>query len=148
MKRKKTQMNKFLRAGMLAALLLLAPATASFADTPDQAAIQTVMHGMFDKPDVELVISPVTVEGGFAVAGWTQGDMGGRAFLKKDGAKWTLILCAGDAIRSAPGLTASGVPSETAKALADAIADAEKTIDPARLAKLASFPGIVRMDGR
>lgn len=89
----------------------------------------------------------MTVEGGFAVAGWTQGDMGGRAFLKKDGAKWTLILCAGDAIRSASGLAASGVPSETANALAAAIAEAEKSVDPARLAKLASFQGIVHMDG-
>lgn len=55
-KRKQTQMNKVLCAGMLSALLLLAPATASLADTPDQAAIHTVMHGIFDKPDVELVI--------------------------------------------------------------------------------------------
>jgi hypothetical protein len=141
-------MNTILRAGMLSALLLLAPATATLADTPDQTAIQTVMHGMFDKPDSELVISPVTVESGFAVAGWTQGDMGGRAFLKKDGAKWTLILCTGDGIRSVEGLVASGVPSETARALAAAIAEQEKAVEPERLKKLASFQGTVRMDGQ
>jgi hypothetical protein len=141
-------MNTILRAGMLSALLFLAPVTASLADTPDQTAIQTVMHGMFDKPDLELVISPVTVEGGFAVAGWTQGDIGGRAFLKKDGAKWSLILCTGDGIRSVGALTASGVPSETARALAAAIAEQEKSVDPERLKKLASFQGTVRMDGQ
>jgi hypothetical protein len=141
-------MTNIFRAGALSVLLMLAPATASFADTPDQTAIQTVMHGMFDKPDMELVISPVTVEAGFAVAGWTQGDMGGRAFLKKDGARWTLILCTGDGIRSVGGLTGSGVPADTARALAAAIAEAEKSVDPDRLKKLASFPGTVRMDGQ
>ncbi len=45
-------------------------------------AIRAVMHGMFDKPDIELVIDPIAIDDGFAVAGWTQGEMGGRAFLK------------------------------------------------------------------
>ncbi len=139
--------SSFLPAALVAALLLLMPASPSLADTPDQAAIQTAMHAMFDKPDAELVISPVVVEDGFAVAGWTQGDTGGRAFLRKKDAKWTLVLCTGDEIRSAEALEATGVPADAAGRLAAAIAEAEKDLDPVRLKKFASFLGTVRMDG-
>lgn len=102
----------------LVAFILLVPVSQSFADTPEQTAIMAVMRGMFDKPDVELVIGPVVVEGGFAVADWIQGDMGGRTFLRKDAKKWTLVLCTGDEIRSAEALKASGVPAGTAERLA------------------------------
>ena len=132
----------------LAAFMLLVPASQSFADTPEQTAIMTVMHGMFDKPNVELVIGPVVVEGGFAVADWIQGDMGGRAFLRKDVRRWTLVLCTGDEIRSAEALKASGVPAGTAERLASAIADAEKGIPADRLKKFASFQGTVHMDAQ
>lgn len=82
-----------IHVALIAALMLLVPATQSVADTPAQSAIKAVMHGMFEKPNVELVIDPVLVEGGFAVADWTQGEIGGRAFLKESASKWTLILC-------------------------------------------------------
>jgi hypothetical protein len=140
-------MHHLVRAGIAAALLLLAPAAGSLAETTEQAAIQAVMHHMFDRPGTELVIYPVVVEGGFAVAGWTQAEMGGRAFLKEADGKWALVLCTGDDIRSAEALTASGVPPDTAGKLAAAIADAEKSLDAGRLKKLASFQGMVRMDG-
>jgi hypothetical protein len=114
------------------------------ADTP--TAIGAVLHGMFDKPDAELVIDPIAVVDGFAVAGWTQGEMGGRAFLKEDGGHWMLVLCTGDEIRSVEALTASGVPADSAEKLAAEIAAAEAGVDPARLKMFASFGGIVRMD--
>ena len=104
------------------------------------------MHGMFDKPDAELVIDPIVVEGGFSVAGWTQGDMGGRAFLRKRGSEWSLVLCTGDEIRSAEALTASGVPADTAARLAADIAEVEKTVDADRLKMFASFQGVVQME--
>ena len=140
--------SRFLAAALAAFLLVGLTGFASAEDTPDQAAIRTVMHGMFDKPDAELVIAPVVVESGFAVAGWTQGNMGGRAFLKKDGAKWTLILCTGDGIRSVEALRASGVPGDAARRLAAAIMAADTSVDPERLKSLASFEGVVRMDGQ
>jgi hypothetical protein len=135
-------------AGVLLALLVLPPLSASWADPPDQSAIQAVMHGMFNKPDVQLVIDPVVVEGGFTVAGWTQGDMGGRAFLKQTDGKWALILRTGNQIRSAEALEQSGVPADTAQKRAAAIKEAEKSTYPNRLKKLASFEGTVRMDGK
>ena len=140
--------SRFLAVAVAALLFVGQTGFASAADTADQTAIQTVMHGMFDKPDAELIIAPVSVESGFAVTGWTQGDMGGRAFLKKDGAKWTLVLCTGDGIRSVEALKASGVPADAAVRLAATIAADEASLDPVRLKKLASFQGVMRMDGQ
>jgi hypothetical protein len=110
------------------------------------AAIRAVLDGMFAKPDAELVIEPIAVVDGFAVAGWTQGEMGGRAFLKEHDGHWMLVLCTGDEIKSVEALTSSGVPAESAGTLAAEIAAAEADVDPARLAMFASFGGIVRMD--
>ena len=104
------------------------------------------MHGMFDKPDVELVIDPIAIEDGFAVAGWTQGEMGGRAFLKAHDGHWMLVLCTGDEIKSIEALTASGVPAESCRTARCRDREAEKDVDPERLAMFANFGGIVRMD--
>lgn len=121
---------------------------AQAADTPDQVAIKSAMHAMFDRPDTPLVIDPVVVDDGFAVAGWTQGQMGGRAFLRAANGKWTLVLCSGEQITTAEALAASGVPQATASKLAAEIAAADSAVDAARLKKLASFEGTVRMDGQ
>ena len=128
----------------LAAIALLFAASAARAD--DAADIRALLHGMFDKPDAELVIDPVVVEDGFAIAGWVQGPTGGRAFLRSHDGRWMLVLCAGDEIRSAKALAESGVPVATAEALAAAVAEAEKAVPQETLAQFASFGGIVMMD--
>ena len=135
----------FIRAALVTGALL-GPIGDLFAIGPEQTAVMAVMHGMFDKPGSELIIEPVVVEDGFAVADWIQGSMGGRAFLKYGAGKWTLVLCTGDEIRSAEALKASGVPTGTAERLAASIAEAEKNISPDRLKMFASFQGTVRMD--
>jgi hypothetical protein len=38
---------------------------------------------MFDKPNETLSVGPVVVSGNHAVADWAQGDMGGRALLRR-----------------------------------------------------------------
>jgi hypothetical protein len=47
----------------------------------------------FDEPDHRLEVAPVAVVGDNAVAGWVQGNQGGRALLRKRNGKWVLILC-------------------------------------------------------
>ena len=42
------------------------------------------------------MVDPVVVEGDHAIAGWVQGDMGGRAHLRRKGHDWQLVLCSGD----------------------------------------------------
>ncbi len=111
----------------------------------DRAAVQAVLHGLYDRPGAALETGPVAVEGDIAVAGWTQGEMGGRALLGREKEGWRLILCSGDPLRSKDGLMAVGIPAGAAEALAREIQVAEVDIAPERLTRMASFQGVIRM---
>ncbi|WP_245322922.1 copper uptake system-associated protein [Bradyrhizobium valentinum] len=67
---------------------------------PDEDAVRHLLHTTFDKPEARVVVDPVAVADGYALAGWTQGEMGGRALLRHRQGRWALILCAGDGIRT------------------------------------------------
>lgn len=112
----------------------------------DRAAAQAVLHALYDKPGQTLESGPTAIEGNIAVVDWTQGEMGGRALLQRHDGKWMLLLCSGDALRTAEGLQGVGVPPAAAKALAAKLQEAEAGIAPQRLARMASFRGVVRMD--
>ena len=121
------------------ALALIAP-TAASAD--DAAEIAHVIKATWEKPDAIIRVAPVSIENGYAVAGWIQGDRGGRALLKKDDT-WRVVLCSGDGIRSGDGLRAAGVPDAVAATLALEIASAEAALPAADVAKFALFEGSV-----
>lgn len=128
-------------------LIVAVCAFASFAfSASDEEAVRSLLHTTFDKTESRLVVDPVVAKEGYAIAGWSQGDMGGRALLHKKHGSWTLILCAGDGIKSAEGLGSAGLPPEAAGSLAEALARAEKNISADRLALFAKFEGLVRMD--
>lgn len=133
-----------------ACALALLLAACSRGGTPADAgagdAIVAAMHATWDRPGQPLDAGPVVVAGDLAVADWTQGEAGGRALMRHADAGWTTVLCAGDGIRSAEGLQAVGVPAAQAKALARALAEAERGVAPERLARMARFAGVVRMD--
>ncbi len=135
--------NARLASAILAAALL-ASACGSAANKSEDA-VADVLHTRFDKPGAELVVDPVAVEGAFAVAGWTQGDKGGRALLQKGGKGWLLVLCGGESLRTMQGLIRLGVPQHQAVEIAKELAREEKNISPERLALMASFVGEVRM---
>jgi copper(I)-binding protein len=67
--------------------------------------------------------------------------------LHRRHAKWALILCSGDGIKTVEGLRQAGVPPDDAAALARRLADAEGGLSPERLALFAKFEGTVMMDG-
>lgn len=113
---------------------------------PDEDAVRHLLHSTFDKPEAKLVVEPVVVAAGYAIAGWTQGDMGGRALLRNKQGRWTLILCAGDGIKSAEALRHTGIEAATASVLANALVKAEEVLPPERLAKFSGFEGLLRMD--
>mgnify|MGYP001129383678 CR=1 FL=1 len=142
-------MHILLRLAAAAALALGIGATAALADdAADSAgAIRHLMMSTFDRPDSRLSVEPVTVEGDIAVAGWAQGDMGGRALLRRKDGNWSLVLCSGDALRDPKALQTFGLPAAQADTLANAVVAAEAKLDPALLAKFASFDGVVMMDG-
>lgn len=125
-------------------LAFAAPAAAH--DSSDGGAIRHLMMATFDKPEAPLTVTPIVVQGDLAVAGWAQGEMGGRALLRRKGDAWMLALCSGDALKEAASLMHFGLSQAEAEVMAAAIAEAEAGIDPALVAKFATFDGVVMMD--
>src|SRR5690606_27578078 len=129
------------------ALLCACAGPASEPAAADQAAILEQMHATWDRPEIPLDAGPIAIDGDWAVAGWTQGRMGGRALLRREHGAWTTVLCAGDGIRSQQGLIEAGIPSAQAQAQASKLTAVEAGVAPERLALMSAFAGIVRMQG-
>src|ERR1700742_1197984 len=112
-------------------LALAGMAMTTAAAQPNAAdAIRHVMKETWDKPDAAVEVSPVVVVSDYAIAGWTQGTMGGRALLRRKADTWAVILCAGDQLKQAQTLRMAGVPENVAGALVQAMIDAENNITP------------------
>lgn len=113
----------------------------------DKQSIQHTMHSLFDKPDAPLKVAPVSVEGGYAVAGWIQSNRGGRALLKKEKGEWSILACGGDDLKKASSLSMAGIPPSSARKLAQMIFAAEKNLPADELKKFSMFDGSVKADG-
>ena len=128
-------------------LALVLPAGVKALAGENEHQIMHLMKAQFDTPENPLSVDPVVVAGDFAVAGWVQGEKGGRALLRKQEGTWSVHLCSGDGLKDAAVLHQSGIDEATAKALAEAVAKAEAGLDIAILKKLASFEGTVMING-
>ena len=145
-----TRLEIDMQKGMLACLALAvsaAFAVGQSAADADEASIGQLLHAMFDKPGNSLAVEPVMVSGDFAVADWAQGEMGSRALLRRQHDAWTLILCAGDGIRTGEGLVKVGVPAADAAKLAQDMSLAEAKLGSEKVAMFSRFEGLVMMDG-
>ncbi len=91
----------------------------------DAAQVVQVMKAEYDRPGQPLSVDPVSVEGAFAIAGWSQGGSGGRALLQRTGKQWQIVLCAGDALLQPATLTGAGMATDAAVRLV-----AKRTILP------------------
>jgi hypothetical protein len=138
----KSKLLSVCAAAAMVALTWTVPAVASDGD-----AIRHVLMSTFDKPESRLVVDPVVVSGDHAIAGWSQGDMGGRALLRKKGSVWDVVLCAGDDLKKADVLTKVGLPVAAAKSLSAGLAAAEAKVAPDRLALFSKFEGLVMVGG-
>lgn len=130
---------------VVAGILLLAGCASELeVDTSrDVAAIAADMHARFDRPDAVLETGPIVVSGEHAIAGWIQGNAGGRALFERRSGKWEIVLCSGDALLDAGYLRRARVPQDNAEQLATLISEAERGLSPARLQQMASFTGTV-----
>lgn len=148
-------MTSAFRAGL--ALAWLVGATVAAAHEPhapahkatpasDTQAIEQAMKKLFDKPEVPLKVAPISVEGKWAVAGWTQDQRGGRAVLKKDDGRWSIQVCGGDGLRSATALEQLGIDSAAAERLARKVKAAEAALPAAQVRMFSLFEGTVRVD--
>lgn len=132
------------------ALLPSVPHRAAAADNAaddDAAAIRRLLAETFDRPEQRLSVDPVVVEADAAIAGWTQGAMGGRAFLRRIDGEWVLTVCAGDALKSVETLRNLGLAEEQARRLLASLQAAERGVPTARLKAFASFGGLQNMGG-
>jgi hypothetical protein len=136
-------------------LKMLVPLAISFASAgsvqaadpaKDEVSIRHVLMATFDKPEARLVVDPVVVVGVHAVAGWAQGERGGRALLMRHGTDWHITLCAGDGLKQARVLREAGISPADADALAKGLAIAETKLPAVQQAKFSTFDGVVRMD--
>ncbi|MCK9798082.1 copper uptake system-associated protein [Pseudomonas sp. MAFF 302030] len=127
-------------------LLLTAFCGAVFADTAtDQQTIEHMMRHTWERPDAPLDVGPVTVEGDHAVAGWTQGERGGRALLSKNDKGWRVVLCAGDALLDPKTLRSAGLSAEAASQMSKAVTQTESTLAPSRVKQFALFKGVMNV---
>ncbi|MCA3559888.1 MAG: copper uptake system-associated protein [Aestuariivirga sp.] len=138
-------MNTTRRAVLAASLVLgLLPNVVLAHD--DQHEIIHLMKGMFDTPENPLSVEPVVVIGDNAIAGWVQGERGGRALLWRVDGQWKIRLCSGDSLKDPKFLESANISAADATTLAAQLAAAESKLDPAVLAKFSSFEGTMMID--
>lgn len=100
----------------------------------DAAAVRAVMMKAFDRPDAPLKVDPVVIDKGFALAGWLQGERGGRALLRKSAHGWAVHVCGGDGLKDLRALGDAGLEASTARRLVAALETEEKKL-PAELVR-------------
>lgn len=136
-----------MRSIIVLLMLSLAACDASRELSPAAADIRAVMMRDWNKPEAPLTVDPIVVVGAFAIADWTQPELGGRALLQREGDRWSVVLCAGDTLKSAGMLVHAGMSRSDADALLQSLTIAETSVPAERLARIAAFKGVVRMTG-
>ncbi len=131
------------RWSLVLAYIFLAGCAAG--ESPDEASVVEAMRRQFDKPEARLEVGPLAVAGDSALADWTQGEMGGRALLKRHGDEWRIELCAGDSIKNETTLAMSGMSKEHARMILAELEAEERQASPDRLRRIAAFRGVVRL---
>jgi hypothetical protein len=134
-------------AGVLAVALTIGGCSAEPAADPKVVAeIHALLHTTFDRADQTLELEPTVISGEFAVVDWIQGEFGGRALLKRDSSRgWRVWVCAGDHLKAAKGMMASGVPEVDAGVMADQLAKGEARLPKESLAKMSAFVQVMNM---
>ena len=136
-----------LRHAAVTAALALGAAFASAAKPSDETAIRRVILGTWDRPEARVEVGPIVVAGSHAVAGWTQGQRGGRALVARDtSGRWSVMACGGDALKHAQSLASVGMSPAEARQLSASLAKAEAEVPASRRALFSTFDGPMRMD--
>jgi hypothetical protein len=135
-----------LRHVLSAAIALTSLCAIAGGATADQAAVRHVLMAEFDKPEARLQVEPVVVVGDAALAGWAQGERGGRALLLRHGTRWQIAMCGGDGLKDERVLRDAGIKPATAGALARGLAAAEASLPVAHRARFSTFDGLLRMN--
>lgn len=136
---------KIAYVGLLMAVLF---GTAAWAgESEDRQAVEHLMKHTWERPNAPLQVEPVTVDGDYAIAGWTQDERGGRALLRRTDGAWRVLICAGDGLLEEALLLDAGLDAGHAERLLARTREAERGLSAEHLARLALFGKPVRVDG-
>ncbi len=116
-------------------------------ESEDRQAIEHLMKHTWERPNAPLQVEPVTVDGDYAIAGWTQDERGGRALLRRTDGAWRVLICAGDGLLEEALLLDAGLDAGYAERLLARTREAERGLSAEHLARLALFGKPVRVDG-
>lgn len=105
----------------------------------DIAAIASALRTALSAP--QAMIAPVAIAGDAAIAGWTTGETGARAFLRREATGWRVALWSNDSLLLPATLTSLGVSRPEADALRAEIRAQEDALGPAFSARFDAFPG-------
>jgi hypothetical protein len=141
-------MRHFGKVGLATAFLccLWADVAVAAESPEDAAAVRSLLMTTFERPDAPLAVEPIVVDGDIAIADWAQGELGGRALLRRKDGKWEISLCAGDTLKQSASLEKLGLARPRAEALAASLAAAEKRLAPSLLERMSRFDGVVAVD--
>jgi hypothetical protein len=84
-------------------------------------------------------VAPVVHQGDVALAGWVQGERGGRALLRRGSQGWVVTVCGGDGLKDVGLLKDAGVDAAQARRLVAALDSAEKRLPAEQRRKLSLF---------
>lgn len=115
----------------------------SVAGGTDAEQIEAVLMAQFDSPEAPLTVSPFTIQGPVAAAGWSQQGKGGRAFLRKDDMGWFVELCAEESLVQPTTFVSMGLTRAEAESLAAAVNGAERSAGADLIGRLNAFEGTV-----
>ncbi|MDD3354022.1 copper uptake system-associated protein [Zoogloea sp.] len=133
-------------AALLGMIAWLASTGTCAGDSPDQVTIRQLLTSTFAKAASRLQVEPVVVVGDHAIAGWIQGERGGRALLGRHHGTWRIAACSGDGLKDPKVLIDADVPAAEAGALARGVVEAEAPFTVQQRAKFSSFDGWMRVD--
>lgn len=103
-------------------------------------AISAALRGALGEP--EAMIAPIVLQGEVALAGWTQGGEGARAFLRRsEKGEWRVLLWSGASLTLQSTLTSLGVGRRIGDLLRAELHAAEAALGPSFTARFDAFPG-------
>ena len=144
-------MLKQMKACIFTALLLILPSLLQAhesvpATDTDESAVRTVLMQTWNQAGTPLVVEPITIVGNYALAGWVQGERGGRALLmRKPDGNWSVQLCGGDGLKDIETLKQSRLPDAVATELATRQTTAEAALPATTRAQFSKFGATVHM---
>lgn len=110
------------------------------------AAILEISEALRAELGADTMIGPIALSGDVALAGWTRGEDGARAFLRRRNDVWTPIMWADATIFAQPTMTSLGVPARVADTLRKEFVAGENALGAGFSARFDAFPGTVLID--